>query len=81
MSFLSMSTIGCRGSSEIEDSYQYVHGLLGDLGFPISDAKLASPTHECHCLGILINTQKYTLSITQEKMKEISDKSEHALQC
>ena len=46
--------------------------LLVELGFTISHHKTVSPSQEVVCLGILIDTKIFTMSITPEKLKEIS---------
>ena len=60
----------------IDDAFDYLVKLLQDLSFPISKSKLISPTTVCHCLGIIINTVDYTLSIPNEKFNDIVEKCE-----
>ena len=50
--------------------------MLLDLGFLISHSKLVSPTTCCNCLGIIVDTKEYTLSIPHHKLKEILTKCE-----
>ena len=66
--------IGCGRRGTVEDAFQFLKQLLEKLDFPISQSKLVEPSHECHCLGVLINTKERTLSLTAEKIAEIIDK-------
>ena len=68
--------IGVGRIDSISDAFDYVVRLLQDLGFPISKSKLVGPTTQCNCLGIIINTTDYTLSIPEEKFVEIIKKCE-----
>ena len=55
----------------IDDVFDYLVKLLKDLGFPISQSKLISPTTTCNCLGVIINTVDSTLSVPDEKLQEV----------
>ena len=68
---------GVGRSDAINDAFDYLVKLLQDLGFPISKSKLISPTTQCNCLGIIINTVDYTLSIPDENLAEIMEKCDH----
>ena len=68
--------IGVGRSDAINDAFDYLVGLLQDLGFPISKSKLVGPTTQCNCLGIIIDTTDHTLSIPEEKFGEIIKKCE-----
>ena len=63
--------VGCMPQGSVDEAFQYLLTLLSELNFPISTSKLVSPTTECTCLGVVINTVKQTISITAEKQKEI----------
>ena len=59
--------------SRIDASFDALCQLLGDLGFQISKKKLEPPSTCLNCLGILINTETFTMSIPPAKLKEILD--------
>ena len=52
---------------------------MGDLGLTISDKKLVLPSTQVVCLGILINTENGTVSIPQDKLRQICDAVHHWL--
>ena len=45
--------------------------LLNELGLPINESKLTPPTKSLTCLGIDINIDDNTMSISQEKLEAI----------
>ena len=57
--------------SEIQASYQCLLDLLQDLGLEISRKKLVPPCTAAICLGILVDSVNRTISIPDEKLKEI----------
>ena len=57
--------------SQIQPSYQFLLQLLQELGLEISQKKLVPPDTVVTCLGIQIDTVNRTLSIPQQKLKEI----------
>ena len=57
--------------SEIEASYQCLLDLLQQLGLEISQKKLVAPCTATICLGILVDSVNQTISIPDEKLKEI----------
>ena len=57
--------------SEIEASYQCLLDLLQQLGLEISRKELVAPCTAAICLGILVNLVNLTISIPDEKLKEI----------
>ena len=57
--------------SEIEASYQCLFYLLQQLGLEISRKKLVARCTAAICLGILVNSVNRTISIPDEKLKEI----------
>ena len=46
---------------------------MKDLGLTISDKKLVPPSTQVVCLGVLIDTEKGTVSIPPEKLRQIND--------
>ena len=67
--------LGISLPSQIDASFNVLHQLLQEFGFQISEKKLETPTACLNCLGILINTETFTMSIPPVKLKEIWDKS------
>ena len=59
--------------STIQQSFQFLQGLLTDFGLEISHRKLVSPQTSVVCLGILITSVDRTISIPPKKLHEISD--------
>ena len=57
--------------ADIYRSFDTLKALLQELGLEISVAKLIWPTTKAVCLGIEINTIARTVSIPQDKLKEI----------
>ena len=55
--------------SRCELAFQRLSSLLPELGFDISDHKTVSPSTVVTCLGIEINTETFTTSIPDEKLK------------
>ena len=54
-----------------------MHQLLQELGLQVSEKKLESPTTRLNCLGILVDTETFTMSIPPVKVKEIWEKCCH----
>ena len=52
---------------------RHLFKLMNDLGLTISDSKLVAPSTKIVCLGVLINTEEGTVSITPEKLHQICD--------
>ena len=52
-------------------SYHCLYKILQNLGLTISQKKLVTPTTKVVCLGVLIDTEKSTISIPSEKLSEI----------
>ena len=63
--------IYCRLPSTISTSYQFLLGLLQDLGLDISHKKLCPPSTKVVCHGILFDTIHRTISIPDPKLQEI----------
>ena len=66
--------IGIGTHDQIFNAFQYLKELLGKLGFPISTSKLVSPTKECNCLGVIINTETTTISVPSIKIQDMIKK-------
>ena len=60
-------------TEDIYDSYRTLKALLQELGLEISISKLIEPTTMAICLGIEIETVNRSLSIPEDKLKEIQD--------
>ena len=52
-------------------AYEFLVNLLSELGLPINDAKLVPPSRSLTCMGINIDLDNNTLSIDEDKLKEI----------
>ena len=62
----------CLGkASDCRKAFDRLNVLLPELGFQISDHKTVKRCTEVICLGILINTEKLTVSVPSEKLKDI----------
>ena len=59
--------IGSVMPSKANAAFDQLHSLLQELGF---DKKLVRPSTTCVCLGTKINTEKCTVAIPQDKLKE-----------
>ena len=64
-------TFGSKASCE--GAFIRLTQLLKELGFDISDHKTVTPASEVICLGILVNTENFTLAIPQAKLEEIKN--------
>ena len=65
--------LGIDLPSKIDASFDALCHLLPELGFQISKKKLEPPTTALNCLGIMIDTKTFTMSIPPAKLKEIMD--------
>ena len=65
--------LGIDLPSKIDTSFDALCHLLPELGFQISKKKLEPPTTALNCLGIMIDTKTFTISIPPAKLKEIID--------
>ena len=54
--------------SKINHTYVRLQQLLSELGLTISAKKLVPPSTQVTCLGIVVNTVDFTISIPQEKL-------------
>ena len=63
--------IGHSVISKSNDSFQTLRDLLLELGFDISEKKVVEPSTKVTCLGVDIDTEKFTVSIPPEKITEI----------
>ena len=59
--------IGHYVASKAEESFNTLHKLLVELGFEISHKKVVLPSTKVTCLGVEIDTENFTGSITKEK--------------
>ena len=64
--------LGIDLPSRIGTSFDTLHHLLQDLGFQLSLKKLQAHTTYLSCLGVLVNTEDFSVSIPPEKLQEIS---------
>ena len=66
--------LGIELPSRSDASFDALHSLLLQLGFEICQNKLVKPATCVNCLGILVNTEHFTLSLPAEKLQEILQK-------
>ena len=66
--------LGTDLPSHVDASFVALSTLLPHLGFAISHNKLVKPSTCVNCLGILVNTDNFTLSIPHDKLQEILEK-------
>ena len=63
--------LGFGAPSVAEQSFNTLYNAIRDLGLTISQKKLVRPSTQAVCLGILVNTVEGTLSIPDDKLKQI----------
>ena len=63
--------VGNATVSKANAAFECLCDLLVDLGFEVSKKKLVRPATTCICLGVEINTREFTVSIPEEKLREI----------
>ena len=66
--------LGIGLPSQIDASFDALRQILRQLGLQVSEKKLENPTTCLNCLGILIDTETFTMSIPPQKFREIWDK-------
>ena len=66
--------LGIDVPSKIDASFDALRSLLHELGFQISQKKLQPPTTKLNCLGIVVDTVNFTVSVPTEKLQEITSK-------
>ena len=55
------------------DSFKTLKKLLTDLGLDISNKKIVEPSTKVICLGILFDTEEFSISVPPEKLAKIID--------
>ena len=55
------------------ESFASLFDLMKQLGLTVSEKKLVPPSTQMVCLGVLIDTEKGTVSIPSEKLHQIND--------
>ena len=65
--------IGVGIPSVARAAFASLFKLMKDLGLTISDSKLVPPSTQVVCLGVLIDTEKGTVSIPPDKLSQIND--------
>ena len=58
-------------------SFASLFSLMKELGLTISDSKLVPPSTKVVCLGVLIDTEKGTVSIPPDKLRQVNDTVRH----
>ena len=59
--------------TKAEDKFKHVCDLLTELGLPLNYDKLTPPTKRLTCLGIDINIDNNTMSISEDKLRSIHE--------
>ena len=59
--------------SKIDKIYTRLQGLLAELGLSVSAKKLVPPSTRVTCLGIVIDTIEFTVSIPPEKLQVVKN--------
>ena len=65
--------LGIDLPSRVDTSFDALSYLFPLLGFEISKNNVVKPSTCVNCLGILVDTQKFTLAIPPQKMQDILD--------
>ena len=63
--------LGVDIPSRIDASFDTLQRLLHVLGFEISEKKLEKPSTQLNCIGIIVDTKEFTVSIPKPKLQEI----------
>ena len=63
--------IGKATKSQAEPSFNTLYDLLGVLHLNISMKKLVYPSTQASCLGVIINTENFTISVHEDELAEI----------
>ena len=63
--------IGQATKSQAEASFHTLYDLLGELGLDISKKKLLPPSTKASYLGVVIDTEEFTISVPENKLIEI----------
>ena len=61
--------IGIDIPSRIDASFDALYSLLHQLGFEVSQKKLATLSTSINCLGILVDTKTFTLATPDDKLQ------------
>ena len=69
--------IGVGLPSVTRKAFPELQSLVRQLGFDVSVKKLVAPSTQVNCLGIIVDTKKYTVSVPHEKLAEIIKHCNH----
>ena len=61
----------CAEESEADYVFRRMYELIEQLGLPINPDKVVSPTTIMTCMGICVDAENKTLSLTKEKLHEL----------
>ena len=62
----------CLGkANDCRKAFDRLQILLTELGLQISEHKTVEPCTEVVCLGIVVNTEKFTVSVPKDKLEDI----------
>ena len=65
--------VGVGVPDVVHASFASLFKLMNDLGLTISDSKLVPPSNQVMCLGVLIDKENGTVSISPDKLSQIND--------
>jgi hypothetical protein len=57
--------------AQVLELFEITKYILLQIGLVLSDSKSIKPAYQCNCLGIIINTLDFILSIPGDKLKSI----------
>ena len=63
--------LGFGTPSVAQASFDTLRGVMESLGLTISQKKLVRPATQAVCLGVLINTETGTISIPEDKLRDV----------
>ena len=60
-------------ANNCQQGFERLKKLLPEIGLTISDHKTVEPSTEVTCLGIVVNTVNFTVSIPDKKLEEVKN--------
>ena len=62
-----------QNKEKCQRAFDRLTALLQELGFTISQHRNVYPSTSAICLGILVNTEDFTMSVPSDKLKKIKE--------
>jgi hypothetical protein len=63
--------IGIVPTHDADRLFRLTHDILLKIGFVLSEGKTIPPVKQCVCLGIVIDTEQFTISIPEAKLAAV----------